>query len=212
MRWLLIVPVVHEPWARACWIGLAQANHPEGCQLRLVDNTWENAGVPAAWNQGIDQCERDGHDWLVLCSAAIRWGTPGGSDMHEVLCSTDPDGVWAVEASYVGWHLIAFPMSTLRLVGRFDENFHPAYYEDNDYAYRIRLAEQQLGRREWPSVEIAAASAGHAHAVNMGLVRANPGECLAYYERKWGGPPGRETFTHPYNDPALAWSDWRPEA
>ena len=39
-----------------------------------------------------------------------------------------------------GFNLFSVPRATAEKVGYFDENFYPAYFEDNDYVYRCRLA------------------------------------------------------------------------
>jgi GT2 family glycosyltransferase len=90
-------------------------------------------------------------------------------------------------------------------VGEFDEAFSilgKAYFEDNDYHYRIKLAglkaivyplalyyhygSQTQNRDLTPLTAIQKGS----------LFEANRG----YYITKWGGSSGEEKFTHPTND------------
>jgi glycosyltransferase involved in cell wall biosynthesis len=98
-------------------------------------------------------------------------------------------------------------------VGRFDENFWPAYYEDRDYLYRCRLAGLHF-------YAVQSAQATHGDGLHPGSmtiasdakVRAANDITLAlnrdYYRRKWGGDPGHETFWRPFNNPNLPLSHW----
>jgi len=84
-------------------------------------------------------------------------------------------------------------------VGPFDEAFTPAYFEDNDYHYRLNLA-------GWAS-PIALSDVGHAISGTMHAMRAV--ERARHHEKfranharyiaKWGGPPREERFTVPYD-------------
>jgi hypothetical protein len=86
------------------------------------------------------------------------------------------------------------------VIGRFDENFIPAHYEDNDTHRRIQLAGYEAG-----------AFAPYWHFRN-GTTRSDPERLQAvinsrskeYYCKKWGAPLdgespiGRETFLSPF--------------
>eukprot|EP00931_Biecheleriopsis_adriatica_P052049 TRINITY_DN30244_c0_g1_i1.p1 TRINITY_DN30244_c0_g1~~TRINITY_DN30244_c0_g1_i1.p1 ORF type:complete len:414 (+),score=52.42 TRINITY_DN30244_c0_g1_i1:50-1291(+) len=58
-----------------------------------------------------------------------------------------------------GWSIFIFPRWTVEAVGYFDENFYPAYYEDTDYA--IRLRRTKLKKLAWNDVYV-----GHSNDVN----------------------------------------------
>jgi len=87
-----------------------------------------------------------------------------------------------------------------RDVGEYDEQFWPAYYEDADYDYRMRLAGQAVTRLPCE---------GLSHHVSSSLRRISPEQRTEferafrlnaiYYQRKWGGPPGTEQFLEPWN-------------
>lgn len=96
------------------------------------------------------------------------------------------------------------------LCGTFDENFVPAWYEDNDMHRRITL----LG---YKAIMTTAAPQIHFGGISTGMIENNPGsgQSQAYYIKKWGGipvthPEGgvKEHFATPYNDPALTPKDW----
>jgi len=93
------------------------------------------------------------------------------------------------------------------LIGRFDSCFRPGYFEDNSAHYRIKLA------------GLHAYNVGKAPMYHAGSVTQNfPGQPPAcsssqfnanreLYKRIWGGVPGEEKFTSPYNDPAKTFRD-----
>jgi Glycosyl transferase family 2 len=102
-------------------------------------------------------------------------------------------------------------------VGPFDEEFYPAYWEDTDYRRRLNLA--GLCIDEWPSVPVAMPSVGrttYSSGVTHGKFEPDAyqswrGARLARfhaqveanhqrYVMKWGGEPGRETFTTPFGE------------
>lgn len=85
-----------------------------------------------------------------------------------------------------------------KLVGPFDEAFIPAYFEDNDYDWRIKCA--GLIREEVP--EATFDHIGSATMKNMNDARVvhhhkRFKENRRYFITKWGGEPGKEKFKIP---------------
>lgn len=178
-------------------------------RLVVVFNTpAHNRGVAGSWNLGVREMYRAGHDWLVICSAAVRFGEAGGLDFIPALYDA-PDighGIRAVEADDgLGWHLIAFHRSVFQRVGYFDENYWPAYHEDNDLSYRIQLAYGVDSRAPdfagplWPKVTVDATLDQVAHGIKRGGVSVDLVELERYYVRKWGGTSTHETFKTPFD-------------
>lgn len=88
---------------------------------------------------------------------------------------------------------------TYDMVGEFDENFNPAYFEDNDYHRRVDL----LGLRAEGD---RAAVMYHYGSQTQNAVSNKPVvpppqfvKNRQYYVEKWGGEPGSERFTTPFN-------------
>lgn len=163
--------------------------------LIVVDNTEVNKGVPASWNIGARAVLEQGLDWLIVLSAGVRFGKVwyGGDLIHAL--DADKTAL-AIEADDgLGWHCIAFSNYLLTEVGLFDERFFPAYYEDNDFAYRtfcrFRLDEQGPW---WPKVKVDVRLAEVAHGLKRAKVQVDMVGNLAKYEEKHGGPPGKEAF------------------
>lgn len=209
MTYVVVIPSIWLPYTDACLVSMDPVVRE---QTLVVDNAppHRNRGVAASWNIGIDRMVEHRADWLVICSAAIRFGHPAGLDFIAHLEANS--GAAAVEAAWgIGWHLIAFARRTIEVVGRFDEQFFPGYMEDLDYAYRIRLAGLTHEPPPfWVKVDVDAYVASFAHAERFAGVKANGPVLNELYRHKWGGLSGQERFTHPYNEPQLNWTHTGP--
>ena len=88
---------------------------------------------------------------------------------------------------------------TIEKVGWFDEKFYPAYFEDNDYHYRIK----QAGLKAYKSNQALFYHFGSRtiKASEEIKTKANIGYSINrdYYKEKWGGDPGKESFKTPFN-------------
>lgn len=168
-----------------------------------------NAGVAASWNWGVRVALAAGAEFVTLCSTSVRF-----DDGAQRLCKTadlfaeNGQMPWGFE-SLLGWKMITLGRRTLETVGPFDERFWPAYFEDNDYIWRMRCAGilepagadrslrkiPWIGALDYPVVE-------DAHAIkNVDGLEVDFVALQAYYELKWGGPPGEELFTEPQTEP-----------
>ena len=86
-------------------------------------------------------------------------------------------------------------------IGEFDELFFPAYFEDNDYHYRLKLAE--INAVVLPTAMFYHyGSRTQNEADFSGPIVAGPmfENNRAEFVKKWGGKPGEETYFHPYNN------------
>lgn len=209
MRFVAVLPYIHQGWSDACTSTLA----PEFlANTVLVDNTRRNIGIMASHNRGIDRMREVDAEWLIVVSAAMRFGDPGGMDFVEALAAHDRHHV--VEAAGVfGWHLIAFRRSLLDKVGRWDENFTPYGFDDIDLSLRIQRAVGVDGRngRVWTKVRGDWSDAGMAHSVHLGGVRTDTNALIDYFVSKWGRHPGAAdvlAYMHPFDDPSNPLGYW----
>lgn len=91
------------------------------------------------------------------------------------------------------------------LHGTFDENFDPAWWEDNDSHYRANL----LGYKE---ITTTTAAMVHFGGVTTAAIEhPDSSASHAYYVRKWGSANrnGHEDFKTPYNEPMLSPKEWQ---
>ncbi|HEY1345674.1 MAG TPA: glycosyltransferase [Streptosporangiaceae bacterium] len=172
----------------------------------------QNRGLSRSWNDGILDAYADGSDVVIVVNDDIRFGE--GNVDTIAACAMQLRDRYII--SCAGWHLLhsrvlpshgfacfAINPIALEVIGCFDENFFPAYCEDQDYARRAYLA----GLPEGNCADTAIVHAGSATIRrDQTLAHHNQrtqGENMHYYRRKWGGDPGDEQFAQPFGDPGL---------
>lgn len=94
------------------------------------------------------------------------------------------------------------PKTFFDVLGRFDESLWPAYFDDNDMYYRMKLIGADLTR-----VENCTADHGEGSATLKAYTAEETNTHHAqfrrnqeYYVRKWGGEPGQEVFKQPFDN------------
>lgn len=181
----------------------------------IIPNWNDNIGVSRGWNDGLSKAIDLGADYAVVSNddvilerGTIRKMVMGLNDFDLVSAINTRD-VATAEGYDENPDFSCFAVKPKEFVDRFgwfDENFSPAYFEDNDMARRIFVAGGSY-RRDL--------SAGMLHrgsvTQNMdGPVVTSPmfERNRAYYVKKWGGWPGSEVFTSPFNDESNSVKDW----
>lgn len=85
-------------------------------------------------------------------------------------------------------------------VGPFDQRFKPAYFEDNDYDYRLRvlagLIREEVSNATFDHVGSATVKAMTRQQRELGHI--NFRKLARLYESKWGGSPGQERYKVPF--------------
>jgi GT2 family glycosyltransferase len=165
-----------------------------------------NLGVAASWNKIIRENPAD--YWLLIGNDIEL--APGDLSKIDAWVRSNPE--YVVAPANWGHSLFAVMPRCIEQVGWFDENFYPAYSEDQDQMYRIKLA-----GAPWADVSDCRAIHGEPPLWGSSTVWSDPvltQRCKItqrnnheYYRQKWGGDPGKETFTRPFNDQALTWND-----
>jgi GT2 family glycosyltransferase len=89
--------------------------------------------------------------------------------------------------------------------GTFDENFDPAWWEDTDMLYRIKLLGGNVFQSPIPYVHLM-----HQSTKKL-TIPANSVKSGEYYIKKWGSAKKdlKETYANPYNDANLSPKEWR---
>jgi hypothetical protein len=95
------------------------------------------------------------------------------------------------------YHVILQKSNIAFLKLLFDNNIFPAYFEDNDYCYRMRLAGLKRINSEFFNPEVFRNSQTIARDKSL---NKNFDRNRERYKEKWGGYPLEETFTTPYNE------------
>jgi GT2 family glycosyltransferase len=186
----------------------------------LVDATFFpyclDRGIARSWNEALIQSTRDGNSFHLLLNDDLFFYDGCFDQFVEflVLQSTaTPDFGFASAFGYEGagpnkgqvlnqgFACGAIGRAAIEKAGFFDVNFWPAYFEDVDYARRVALLglpvlsdNRTLVEHERMKTVRESPELADKHAEEFRINRE-------YYERKWGGPRGHETFRRPFDDP-----------
>lgn len=189
------------------WSALAGAVRPD--RVVVVDNSGgacpaipgaevvlgrQPQSVAAAWN---DAARLAGGDWLILANDDVVFAPDTVAELLRV-AQSDPTAGIISPLGGERFALFLLRWAAYQEVGPFDEGFAPAYFEDNDYAWRLRVAGWTLGDapshvRHGGSRTIATYAGDRLEAHHRSH-RANE----ARYVAKWGGMPGDERWRVPY--------------
>lgn len=111
--------------------------------------------------------------------------------------SVNKFGIKFLYLSEKDWCFFLLSREVYEKVGDFDEAFYPAYFEDNDYAYRMKLEKVGVIKNRGfnPKVYNNSMTSRKDPNINNGFMQNRE-----YYIKKWGGLPGQETFTTPFGN------------
>ena len=138
-----------------------------------------NLGVAGSWNLGIkaDPCA----PWWLITNFDVEW--PDGSLRMFAEQASGADVLLA--QSPQPYCAFAVGEDVVQRVGLFDEGFHPAYFEDNDYELRCAIEGVKVKRSTIPIVHHNSSTIGYFGEINnrtyasnaeyMNGKRSNPG-------------------------------------
>lgn len=202
-KYLVVLPALVKEYAQTC---IASSKLQEHGRFLLVDNSPPSINLGIMRSHSIASDIREPDEWLIILSAAIKFGTPGGLDFIEHLTTHADHGVVGARGpegfDIYGWHLMAFRPDVANAMGYWDPNFSPYGYCDIDLSIRIHKRWPDL---IWGGYNIDAHDRGMAHSIKIGGLDSPANPLLEYWHRKWGAAPGsefEEYWHHPFNDPA----------
>lgn len=163
-----------------------------------------NLGVSASWNLILRTGLSRGHEWVCIGSNDTVLN-PGSLKAALTLKKEDDFGIWHLHA----FNFFLMRKSTIDAVGWFDENFYPAYKEDQDYSYRCELA----AVKRLPGIPNCGANHFGSATIRSNAEYARRNQITQrwnsqYYKRKWGGEVGQETLRRPFNHPGVDHRWW----
>jgi GT2 family glycosyltransferase len=197
----IIAPVISR--VDLFWRMVASVDEPYG-ELVVVDQaaSMKPIGYAGAINFGIGQTP--GAPWWLFVSGDVTFGRGDLAEITRLIESAS--GPAFVTGDRSDDRLLrcaygAVNLAAIEAIGLFDEwAFYPAYFEDDDWEHRCRL-----GGVEWIEYN------GHIEHERSSTIRSNPQWAernretfalnLQNYIKKWGGAPGSETFSTPYDLP-----------
>lgn len=208
-------------------------------QPYVMDQWRVNKTLAKAWNDGAQMAFDDGCDYAIICNDDILFApdcidtmvaeyerlrdekvvmvTPNNilmelADPLDILTYERDKSAPVGVSDHPNFSCFLIAPEYFEKVGKFDENFKPAWYEDNDAHRRAELLGYRL-------VSVSNALQVHFGGVSTAMID-NPDSSHSrdYYLKKWGGVPvshpgnePKEHFKTPYNDPKLTPKDWIPD-
>lgn len=152
----------------------------------IIENE-ENIGVAASWNRLCREIFKE-HEYALIMNDDIylgrqEWQIDSFMDLIEIRGLTEAE-------FFVGekdWCSFIISKKCYEDIGEFDERFFPAYYEDNDYAMRLKL----MGKRiEYLPFLTPSVFRGSETMKKDPSIKGE--ESKKKYIEKWGGLPGEE--------------------
>jgi GT2 family glycosyltransferase len=171
--------------------------NPHVHEVVIINNRF-NAGYAGAINQIIRQ-NFDCNYWFITND---DWHVqPGELKRLAARLELDFVGLLCEEGELNGYSAFVMSDELVSKVGLMDENFYPAYCEDNDHRYRMKLAGLSWERYPLKASHVISSTL-HSNEEfekrNQYSFRQN----IAYYIEKWGGDRGVEVFQTPFNSGA----------
>lgn len=164
--------------------------------LNIIPNVFlyeedKNIGVAASWNKLCKIIfEKHNHALILNDDVYLGYNTDNVNSVIEKY-------EYSLVQSFVSWSVILMSKYMYDYIGDFDETFYPAYYEDSDYLYRMKLK----GIRQDVEAELNPQTVriSMTQERDPELVNASMQENRLRYIEKWGNSPLLETFLTPYN-------------
>lgn len=154
-----------------------------------------NLGVAGSWNWFLDNVPYPKiitNDDVIFDEMAVE----------SMLRAQDSTNLVIPENIGESFSCFLIPEEIVNKVGRFDEWISPryAYFEDNDYSYRMSLLGFGIKRAQFAMVQHAGSST-IKHFPKQKMKEHHDKFRLArdHYKKKWGGEPGAEQFSTPFN-------------
>lgn len=150
-----------------------------------------NLGVAGSWNKLCQHIFKE-HNNAFILNDDIYLGK-SEKDIQELLNTTKEDFYVTPHS----WCSFILPKTTFDLVGPFDSTFYPAYFEDNDYHYRMKLKNLSYYPNDIvnPIVFRNSMTIAKDPTLNSTFERNKQ-----YYINKWGGLPTEEVFTMAFDN------------
>lgn len=165
----------------------------KGHILLASDN---NLGVSGSWNNMLLVAFKDFNEkatHMLMLNDDVDFTIEQLLRIYDML-HFEPEYDFYV--SQQNWCAYILPRKTFELVGEFDSNFYPAYFEDNDYYRRMSLLSLSYHQTSLlnPMVYRNSMTIQKDPSVNKDFMKNKN-----YYVEKWGGEPHHEKYQTPFN-------------
>lgn len=156
----------------------------------VIKRKEKNIGVAASWNELCKEIFAT-HEYAVIMNDDVYWGRKE----YEVANVIRDYDKW-LYTNPIDWSIFIICRKTFDRIGEFDEGFYPAYFEDNDYLYRLKLS----GISEFKIPFLLPIIHRKSSTMEKDItIHEQFHKCKERYIQKWGGEPNQEKFKTPFN-------------
>jgi len=158
-----------------------------------VYNQITNLGVSGSWNFLIKKAISMNHtNFLILNDDIVLRKS---EKIINSIINNSYENTMHVPNYLYNWSAFLLNKYIFDNVGEFDEGFTRCYFEDNDYAYRVKLANMHIKTEPLLNAEVYR----NSMTIQKDPFLSTFAENQKYYISKWGGMPEQETYTKPFN-------------
>lgn len=174
--------------------------YPFGKNFYLIPNCRYEMSLAQAMNTGFKRALNDNCDAIIYCADDV---VAGKDSMQSLIDTLLTERLWMVNGlgpNSSGWDFFAIHPTIFHEVGFWDECFYPAYFEDNSFARRLTL--KTTTKYKYIPIEFI-------HHGSQTIKRMDPesqkkhhhnfSRVSRLYQAMWGGVPGKEIYTVPFN-------------
>lgn len=165
--------------------------------------------LSGAWNDIMHVAKDLNFEYVIIANDDV---TPHTQSIHALVDAAEKDpsiAMWNGSGhSGNSYSFFLLQQWAYDRIGPFDENFKPAYFEDNDYDRRkdlLGLIRETLTDCTFDHVGSATRKAMSNEQMINAHARFVSNE--RYYMRKWAGMPGKEKFKIPFERPFFDLAD-----
>ena len=149
-------------------------------------------GVAESWNYLIKKAAIYFDYFLILNDDIILDNAE--KNISEIIKNDDMRTFYVCEP-HNNWSSFLLSSGVYMENGKFDEGFVRCYYEDNDYAYRLKLNDIKVSFEPKLNPTIYR----NSQTILKEPTLSNSQNNRLYYIKKWGGEPNQEIYKTPFN-------------
>jgi GT2 family glycosyltransferase len=158
----------------------------------MIYRPQENLGVAKSWNMLMDYSEKIGATHVLMLNDDIYLGKNENALNMLIKKNLDADFI----NSFHNWCSYILRVDIWNKAGKFDEEFFPAYFEDNSFDYKMTL---KGAKKSWtsfldPIVYRNSMSIAKDPTLNQKFMQNRE-----MYVQMWGGLPTQEKYLTKFN-------------
>ena len=163
----------------------------------VVTDCPNNRGTASSWNLLCHNAFDSGCDAVIIAKDCLILDQPTLTETIKALKNRPFVHYEAIK--HKPFSFFALTRELFEDIGEFDNQFWPEGFQDNDYAYRLKLKEKPM--RVFKGVSFTDADRTLSAKYNeeeKAMYHHNFRKNAEYYVQKWGGLPEHETFKTPF--------------